>query len=50
VDVVGVGTVSYARHELVPRRMGQLRFAQQRQAAWEALRPCVVLEALVGSR
>jgi hypothetical protein len=50
VLVTGIGTVRYARDELLPRRPGQVRFAEQRAADWEALRPCVVLEATVGSR
>ncbi|HSM93022.1 MAG TPA: nucleotidyltransferase domain-containing protein [Anaeromyxobacteraceae bacterium] len=50
VLVTGVGVVRYTREELLPRRPGQLRFAEQRAADWEALRPCVVLEATVGSR
>jgi RNA repair pathway DNA polymerase beta family len=50
VQVVGVGIVRYARDELLPRRPGQVRYAQERAAAWDALRPCVVLEATVGSR
>ena len=32
-----------------PRRVGQALFAQRREDAWNALRPCVVLEATVGS-
>ncbi len=50
VLVTGVGVVKYARDELLPRRPGQVRFAGQRAADWDALRPCVVLEATVGSR
>lgn len=50
VLVTGVGVVRYTREELLPRRPGQVRFAEQRAAAWDALRPCVVLEATVGSR
>jgi hypothetical protein len=50
VLVTGVGVVPYSREELLPRRPGQVRFAEQRAASWEALRPCVVLEATVGSR
>jgi hypothetical protein len=50
VLVVGVGEAPYARAELVPRKAGQLRFARHREAAWAALRPCVVLETVVGSR
>jgi hypothetical protein len=50
VLVVGVGAVRYARSDLVPRKAGQLRFAMRREAAWQALRPCAVVEATVGSR
>jgi hypothetical protein len=50
VLVTGVGVLRYARDELLPRRPGQVRFAEQRAADWDALRPCVVLEATVGSR
>ena len=50
VAVIGVGRATYARSELTPHRAGQLRFARRREAAWSALSPCVVLEALVGSR
>jgi hypothetical protein len=50
VTIVGVGTLRYARGELVPRRVGQALFAQRREDAWSALEPCVVLEATVGSR
>ena len=40
----------YVRNELVPRKLGAVRYAQRREASWQALRPCVVLEARVGSR
>jgi len=50
VLVTGVGVLRYSREELLPRRPGQVAFAEQRAADWEALRPCVVLEATVGSR
>lgn len=50
VLVTGVGELWYARSELAPRRAGQLEFAQRREAAWQALMPCRVLEATVGSR
>jgi hypothetical protein len=50
VTVVGIGVVRYARVELTARRIGQALFAHRRAEAWEALRPCVVLEATVGSR
>jgi predicted nucleotidyltransferase len=49
VTIVGVGVVRYARDELSPRRVGQALFAQRREEAWSALRPCVVLETTVGS-
>lgn len=49
VQIVGVGEVWFARDELVPRRPGQVQFAQRREAAWSALTPCVVLETRVGS-
>ena len=50
VMIVGVGVLRYARRELVPRKVGQVRYAQRRAGAWEALRPCAVVEATVGSR
>jgi hypothetical protein len=50
VRIVGVGPVEYARHELRPRRAGQLRFASRRAEAEAALAPCRVLVATVGSR
>ena len=50
VVIVGVGTLRYARGDIVPRRVGQALFAQRREDAWAALRPCVVLETIVGSR
>ncbi|MBV9945915.1 MAG: nucleotidyltransferase domain-containing protein, partial [Myxococcales bacterium] len=50
VTIVGVGIVRYARDELSPRRVGQVLFAHRRADTWHALRPCVVLEATVGSR
>jgi hypothetical protein len=49
VQIVGIGIARYARDELVPRKVGQLRFAQRREALWAALRPCAVLETTVGS-
>ena len=50
VLVTGVGELWYARTELAPRRAGQLEYAHRREAAWQALLPCRVLEATVGSR
>src|SRR3954447_7735141 len=49
VQIVGGQVIAYARGELVPRKAGQLRFAVRRAADWDALRPCAVLEATVGS-
>src|SRR5258708_19423365 len=49
VTVVGVGILRYARDEVSPRRIGQALFAHRRADAWEALGPCIVLEATVGS-
>jgi predicted nucleotidyltransferase len=50
VTIVGVGVVRYARSELSPRRVGQVLFAHRRADAWAALRPCLVLDTMVGSR
>jgi len=50
VQVVGVGQVWYSRSEVVPCRAGQARYAARRDRDWTALHPCVVLEAIVGSR
>jgi hypothetical protein len=50
VQVAATGEVFYLREELLPRRPGQVQFARRRAAAWDALLPCVVLEATVGSR
>ncbi|MBL8953752.1 MAG: nucleotidyltransferase domain-containing protein [Myxococcaceae bacterium] len=50
VHFVGVGEVWFAASELETRKSGQRAFAQRREAAWAALRPCIVLEAVVGSR
>ncbi|WP_438005451.1 nucleotidyltransferase domain-containing protein [Sorangium sp. So ce321] len=50
VMLIGIGVVRYRRDELVPRKAGQVRHAERRSAAWDALRPAVVLEAVVGSR
>ncbi len=50
VTVVGIGILHYERSEVSPRRTGQALFAQRRADAWDALKPCVVLETVVGSR
>src|SRR5262245_36676152 len=52
VDVVFLDgrRATYLRAELTPRKLGVQRYAQRRAAAWDQLRPCVVLDALVGSR
>ena len=50
VALVGHGVTPFTREELRPSKAGQLRFAHRRERAWSALRPCVVLESVVGSR
>jgi hypothetical protein len=50
IQVLGTGIVRYHRSEVAAFRSGQLRYALARDAAWNALRPNVVLEAVVGSR
>ena len=42
--------VTFLRKDVVPTKLGQLRYAIRRDAAWSALRSCVVLETVVGSR
>lgn len=41
---------TYLRSELVPRKLGVARYAARRAARWEQLRPCVVIDTVVGSR
>src|SRR5262249_13361038 len=41
---------TYLRAEVTPRKLGVVRYAQRRAAAWDQLRPCVVIDTLVGSR
>lgn len=43
-------TATYLRAEVTPRKLGVQRYAQRRAAAWDSLRPCVVLDTVVGSR
>jgi predicted nucleotidyltransferase len=50
VFIVGVGEARYARNELTPRKVGQLRYALAREANETALRACGVLRGTVGSR
>jgi hypothetical protein len=50
VKLVGWGVVAFAREEIAPRKIGQARYAMRREAAWQALERCVVLDAVVGSR
>ncbi|MGC4118143.1 MAG: nucleotidyltransferase domain-containing protein [Myxococcales bacterium] len=50
IAVVGHGVLTYERDQVRPRKPGQVRFAQRRAADWDALRPCAILEATVGSR
>ncbi len=44
------GRAAYLRDEVTPRKLGVQRYAVRRAAAWDQLRPCVVIDALVGSR
>jgi hypothetical protein len=44
------GRGTYLRSEVAPRKLGVARYAQRRAAAWDLLRPCVVVDAVVGSR
>ncbi len=41
---------TYLRSEVVPRKLGVVRYAQRRQAAWELLSPCIAIDTIVGSR
>jgi len=41
---------TYLRAEVTPRKLGVQRYAQRRAAAWAQLRPCVVIDTVVGSR
>ena len=41
---------TYLRDEVTPRKLGVQRYAQRRAAAWDQLRPCVVVDTVVGSR
>ena len=43
-------TATYLRVEVTPRKLGVQRYAQRRAAAWDSLRPCVVVDTIVGSR
>ncbi|HEY5927588.1 MAG TPA: nucleotidyltransferase domain-containing protein [Kofleriaceae bacterium] len=40
----------YLRTEVVPRKLGVMRYAQRRAAAWDQLYPCVAIDTVVGSR
>jgi hypothetical protein len=50
VQFVDGRRATYLRAEVAPRKLGVQRYAQRRAAAWESLRPCVVIDTLVGSR
>ena len=50
VELVAGGRAWFLRDELVPRKLGVVRYARRRDAAWDALAPCTVLDSLVGSR
>ncbi|HEX4453764.1 MAG TPA: nucleotidyltransferase domain-containing protein [Kofleriaceae bacterium] len=41
---------AYLRSEVAPKKLGELRYAHRRAAAWDELRPCVAIDAMVGSR
>ena len=41
---------TYLRAEVTPKKLGELRYAHRRAAAWDELVPCVALDAMVGSR
>ena len=41
---------TYLRSEVTPRKLGVVKYAQRRAAAWDQLRPCVVIDTVVGSR
>ena len=40
----------YLRTEVMPRKLGVVRYAQRRAAAWDLLHPCVAIDTVVGSR
>src|SRR5258705_13029071 len=50
VELVGGGRAWFLREELVPRKLGVVRYAHRRDVAWDALAACTVLDSLVGSR
>ena len=50
VTLVDGRSARYLRSEVTPRKLGVARYAQRRAAAWDALRPCVVVDTVVGSR
>lgn len=41
---------TYLRSEVTPRKLGVVKYAQRRAAAWEQLHPCIVIDTVVGSR
>ena len=49
VELADGTLVRYLRTDLVPTKLGQMRFAVRRETAWQALLPCAVLETQVGS-
>lgn len=50
VQLVDGVVVRYPRADLVPTKLGQIRYAVRRERAWQALRPSVVVQTVVGSR
>src|SRR5690349_4542016 len=43
VELVGGGRAWFLREELIPRKLGVVRYAHRREAAWDALAACTVL-------
>ncbi len=50
VELIGGERLRFVRDELVGRKPGLVRYARRREAAWDALAPCIVIDAVVGSR
>jgi hypothetical protein len=50
VELIDGARLRFVREELIPRKQGLVRYARRREAAWDALAPCIVIDALVGSR
>ncbi len=50
VEFIDGARATYLRAEVTPRKLGAVRYAQRRAAAWDALAPCIAIDTLVGSR